>query len=685
MRHACFAGTLLAVVTLLALSGGGRDRARAESLTAGALLHRAFDDGEVVAASATAAWSTVRGVVLAAGWEGFFGLTEASRPPVWLVVEGDTAMAGALQAAARQGGVLPVAPERVALGRLRLRTQPAAQGHLVLQVMWEGRGAGAAVGSARAQEVVASRIAGPWWSILPPLLAILLAVFYGKALLALVSAVLLGAALTYGFEPTTVLYHALVTYVLGALTDEFKLYVLGFTMALVGMVQVTARSGGNQGLIDLVGRIAKTARSTRVAVACMGLCVFFDDYANTLVVGTSARPMTDKMRISREKLAYIVDSTAAPIAGLAIISTWVGYEVGLFDALSTDLNLGLSGFEILLTVLPMRFYCLLTIVFVLCCAISGRDFGPMLAAERQALAHGVRGATSPQAQKAMARVAQKEGVPARWYNAAIPVAVTLAGVVVGIAWDGTQVMLAEGGVGPNLATFDGWRQAFSVADNGWVLFWAAVAGSVAAIALAMTQGLLTLGESVAAWSNGVRMMVIAVAILILAWCMQAVTEDLGTSFYLVSVLEPLIVPAVLPVAVFLAAAAVAFATGTSWGTMGILMPALIPLAWMISGDMGLTLLCMGAILDGAIFGDHCSPISDTTVMSSLATHCDHLAHVRTQAPYAVVVMAIAVGVGYALLPQGLPLWGVFVLGIGLILAVFVVIGRPIAPPLTQAR
>ena len=180
-------------------------------------------------------------------------------------------------------------------------------------------------------------------------------------------------------------------------------------------------------------------------------------------------------------------------------------------------------------------------------------------------------------------------------------------------------------------------------------------------------------------------MVIAVAILILAWCMQAVTEDLGTSFYLVSVLEPLIVPAVLPVAVFLAAAAVAFATGTSWGTMGILMPALIPLAWMISGDMGLTLLCMGAILDGAIFGDHCSPISDTTVMSSLATHCDHLAHVRTQAPYAVVVMAIAVGVGYALLPQGWPLWGVFVLGIGLILAVFVVIGRPIAPPLTQAR
>src|SRR5690606_29113979 len=169
----------------------------------------------------------------------------------------------------------------------------------------------------------------------------------------------------------------------------------------------------------------------------MGLVVFFDDYANTLVVGTSARPLADRMKVSREKLAYIVDSTAAPVAGLALVSTWVGYEVGLFDALSLELDMGSSGFEIFLAVLPTRFYCILALIFVFMGAASGRDFGPMLKAERRA-ARGEVSLRPPSAgvERLLRKVAMKKGAPARWQNAAIPVLVTLLAVLVGMLGNG---------------------------------------------------------------------------------------------------------------------------------------------------------------------------------------------------------------------------------------------------------
>jgi len=166
----------------------------------------------------------------------------------------------------------------------------------------------------------------------------------------------------------------------------------------------------------------------------------------------------------------------------------------------------------------------------------------------------------------------------------------------------------------------------------------------------------------------------------LAWCIQAVTEDLGTSAYLVSVLEPVILPALLPLLVFILAAAVAFSTGTSWGTMGILLPALIPMAWVMTGDLTLTLLCMGGVLDGAIFGDHCSPISDTTVMSSIASGCDHIQHVRTQMPYALTVMGLAAVLGYGIVPLGMPAIVSYLVGIAVIVLIFRFVGKPIDVP-----
>jgi len=276
----------------------------------------------------------------------------------------------------------------------------------------------------------AKQIVGPWWAVWPPLIAVLLALLYRQVVLALGAAVWVGAALAHGFNPVDATVVAVRDHIGSAFTSEFKLYVLAFTLALIGMVNVTGRSGGNQGLVDAMARWARSARSTRVVTAMMGLVVFFDDYANALIVGSSARSLTDKMRISREKLAYLVDSTAAPVAGLALISTWVGYEVGLFDSLASELSLQQSGFEIFLGILPSRFYCLFALAFVFTGALSGRDFGPMLAAERRA--HTLGHLTRPNAQISADPAALEYAAPARRYNPGLPILTIVIPAITGI-------------------------------------------------------------------------------------------------------------------------------------------------------------------------------------------------------------------------------------------------------------
>lgn len=672
-KHGIFAAIVVVGVGLLAWTGGGRDADRAEALAAGALTQELVVDGAVDPA-AVEAWTQIHGAL--GSLLNPLGIDE--KLPLQVRVDGSERQAQEVITVLARAGVRATEPGRFHVGQLEIEAARAPGSQVAVTAVYSGPASEDHKGTASG-----ARIAGPWWSVLPPLLAVLLALFYRRVLIALTAAVMLGAALVFDPRPDVIVGETLRTYFWGALSDSFKLYVIAFTVALVGMIQVAARSGGNQGLIDAVSRLAKNARSTRLVTAMMGLVVFFDDYANSVIVGTSARPLTDKRRISREKLAYLVDSTAAPVAGIAIISTWVGYEVGLFDTISSDLALGQSGFEIFLNVLPTRFYCFLALAFVFVGAFTARDYGPMLKAEQRALSTGDVGGVSSdldkQAQEQL-KTFRRKGITPQWYNAAVPVVITLVGVVIGVGWDGSLAIQAGGGAAPDLGTFDGWQAVFSNADSGKVLFFASITGSVVGIAMVVAQGILSVKEALGAWFEGAAMMREALAILLLAWCIQAVTKDLGTSFYLVSVLEPVLHPSILPIVVFLAAAAVAFATGTSWGTMGILLPALIPLAWVMTGDMMITLLCMGAVLDGAIFGDHCSPISDTTVMSSIASGCDHIEHVRTQLPYAMTVMVIAAVFGYLARPLGIPTVVCYLAGFAAIVAVFMIVGTKLEEP-----
>jgi Na+/H+ antiporter NhaC len=256
---------------------------------------------------------------------------------------------------------------------------------------------------------------------------------------------------------------------------------------------------------------------------------------------------------------------------------------------------------------------------------------------------------------------------------------SLGAVVFGEAsWTG--FIAAWGHAISDLLEWSAWRDAFSNADNAKVLFWAAFIGSVVAIVMAVGQGLLSVGEALSSWLKAIPAMWLAVAILVLAWSIQGVCSDLGTGIYLVGAVHDLISPAVLPVLTFLLASVIAFATGTSWGTMGILLPAIIPLAFFMTGgvdDNLILMLCFGAVLDGAIFGDHCSPISDTTVMSSIATSVDHIDHVRTQFPYAATVMLVAAGAGYVGVAVGLPIVAAHLVGVATLAGVLFVVGKKV--------
>jgi Na+/H+ antiporter NhaC len=527
------------------------------------------------------------------------------------------------------------------------------------------------------------------WSLFPPLLAILVAVASGRLVWGLCLALFSGALIALPTDvpvymwPLHALYMAAIDFVWTPLRDSFQLFILGFTASLIGMVRVVSLAGGTRGIAEALVRRAASARSTRLATALLGMAIFFDDYANTIVVGTTMRPITDRFRISREKLAYLVDSTAAPVAGVAIISTWIGFEVGLFGDAMDSLGTGISGYELFFRALPARFYCLLTLFFLLVSTLMRRDYGPMLRAERRARQHNQPLAPGAQPMTGDAhQVPDHPDIAGHWAVAALPVGLVIFGVLAGMHWDARNAEAVIAARGEH-AFFSRvyWTAVFSNADGAKVMFLSSLAGSGLAFVFARTRksvrdGSRPLGTStiLRTWVSGITGFSYALLILVLAWAIKEMCQAVHTSDYLIGALENVLDPRFLPLLVFGLAAAVAFSIGTSWTTMALLLPTMLPVAHQM-GDITLVILVAAAVLDGAIFGDHCSPISDTTVLSSIAASCDHIAHVRTQAPYAITTMCIAAVCGYL---GSTLLYSTYIgLGLGMlvVVATLVIVGR----------
>ncbi|HEX9727426.1 MAG TPA: Na+/H+ antiporter NhaC family protein [Gemmatimonadales bacterium] len=546
--------------------------------------------------------------------------------------------------------------------------------------------AGAAV-----EEIVRPLVPG-WTSVLPPLVAIVLALAFHEVVSSLFVGLWLGAFIVTGYNPFKAVLVAIDGFVQPALANGEHAAIVVFSLMLGGMVGVMARMGGTWAIVDAVTPLATSRRRGLFATWVAGLAIFFDDYANTLIVGNTMRPLTDRLRISREKLAYVVDSTAAPVTVIVFVSTWVGFEIGLIGdslRLSAEQSVAhpelasalsaMSPFSVFISTIPYLFYPIMAIIAVALFIWTGRDFGPMLAAERRA-ASG-KGLHAPGAQLAADPTTQlegpPEGAPLRWWNGAMPVLAVVVAVVLGLYVSG-KAALPDGQPG-TLSNILGSADPFKS------LLWGAMFGCLTAVFLAVGQRILTLTQAIDAWVAGLRAMLLAMVILVLAWSLGEVTQAIGTAPFLTSVLSSRMPVTLLPVTVFLVAALISFSTGTSWATMAILFPLVVPLAValgdptdIIAGTGSIVLHgAISSVMAGSIFGDHCSPISDTTVLSSTASGCDHVDHVRTQLPYAIVVALITMTVGDLGTSLGLSPWLALLIACAVLWAVIRVIGQPV--------
>ncbi len=494
-----------------------------------------------------------------------------------------------------------------------------------------------------------------WVSVLPPLVAIGMALLIRSVLPALMLGLWLGAWALEGLSGKGIfvgLFASFEVYVANAVADFDHATIMLFTFMIAGMVGIISRNGGMRGIVECIITGANSAKRGQLAVWSLGLLIFFDDYSNTLVVGNTSRSITDRLRISREKLAYIVDSTAAPLATIALVTTWIGYQVSLIGDASVHLEgLEMSPYSIFLNSILYSFYPFMAILLVVLVITTGRDFGPMLVAELRARGTGETAppVKSKVGQDDEAALAMKEGVPARAMNALIPVVVMVMGILIGLYITGEGDTVSD---------------IVGSANSYRALMWASLAGALTAIVMTAAQRLLSLDEIVDAWVSGARFTFIAMIILVLAWSMSEISRELHTADFLIASLGDSLPAAALPATIFVLAAFTAFSTGSSWGAMGILLPLVLPLCWAIMGledliaseDYFILYASVSGVLTGAVWGDHCSPISDTTVMSSLSAGCDHIEHVRTQLPYALLAGAAALGFGTLPISFGLPWW-----------------------------
>jgi len=560
-------------------------------------------------------------------------------------------------------------------------------------------------------DVTAPRLMNPlgyhWWVLAPPLVAILLAMLMRSAIPGLAIGVIVGGYMmapclgSQGrfFDGTFLsgVGIAFERYVVdgivqpGQAAKEHVLIVL-FTLIIGGMVGIIAVNGGTRALVHRVARFASSSRRGQLSTWLAGMVVFFDDYANSMIVGPTMRPMCDELKISRAKLSYIVDSTAAPVASIALIGTWLGAELGYIQ---NGLNLvksrpggvpmfleNVGRWDAFLQSIPYRFYAIFALWMVLVIALTGRDFGPMRRAEQRAL-------TQPPDDAETAVDSAATNAPKRHaaWLAGVPILV-LVGVTVALLYL-TGLSGLRHGESASL------RNVLLNADSYISILYGAAFSFAAAMMMSVLARACSIRAAMDGALDGMARMFPAIAILVLAWALSGVTEDLHlgeiiSTELIRNDLAPAWLPlhVWLPLIVFLCAAGVSFATGSSWATMAVLTPVAIQTAATLGQSLPVIdatemfYATVGSVLAGAIFGDHCSPISDTTVLSAVASGCRVEEHVWTQLPYALLAAMISIGAGNVYCATyHVPAWKALLLGAGVIVILTFLLGRkPVAPP-----
>lgn len=457
-----------------------------------------------------------------------------------------------------------------------------------------------------------------YWALTPPIIAISLSLITKEVYSSLFLGMLTGAMLNVDFNPEGGLNQLFQNGIISVLSDKWNVGILVFLVILGTMVQMMNRAGGSAAFGAWASNHIKGRIGAQLSTMLLGCLIFIDDYFNCLTVGSVMRPVTDKHKISRAKLAYLIDSTAAPICIIAPISSWAAAVSGFVK--------GENGISIFVQSIPFNFYALLTLVMIVLIAIMRLDYGPMLLHEKNAsngdlFTTGKRELTTKEA-----NMDEKAG---RVSDLIIPVAFLIVGCVIGMIYTG--------------GFFEGksFIEAFAASNASVGLVMGSSVALIITIAYYMIRQSLSFGECMECLPEGFKQMVPAMLILTFAWTLKSQTDSLGAATYVAGLMEHSAagLMAFLPAIIFLVAIGLAFASGTSWGTFGILIPIVVSCFQEV--DPELMIISISACMAGAVCGDHCSPISDTTIMSSAGAQCEHLNHVTTQLPYAMTAASVS--------------------------------------------
>ena len=456
-----------------------------------------------------------------------------------------------------------------------------------------------------------------FWALIPALVAIALALITKEVYSSLFLGIVVGGLLYAEFNVVAAFDHLYNNGFVAVLSDSYNVGILIFLVVLGAMVALMNNAGGSAAFGEFAKRKIKTRVGAQLATIALGVLIFIDDYFNCLTVGSVMRPVTDEHKISRAKLAYLIDATAAPVCIIAPISSWAAAVAGFVE--------GEDGFTVFLKAIPYNYYALLTIVMMLTIAIFNIDFGPMKKHEENALKGDLF--TSGTAATTQEKLPTND--KGKVVDLVFPVIVLIICCVIGMIYSG--------------GFFDGsgFIEAFSNSDASIGLAMGSITALIITVIFYLIRKVLTFKKCMACVPEGFKQMVPAILILTFAWTLKAMTDSLGAKEYVAGVIEGSAAGFMnfLPAIVFIVGCLLAFATGTSWGTFGILIP--IVVAVFSGSNPQLMIISISACMAGAVCGDHCSPISDTTIMASAGAQSDHINHVNTQLPYAIICAGVS--------------------------------------------
>lgn len=502
------------------------------------------------------------------------------------------------------------------------------------------------------------------WSLLPPLFAVLLAFLTGDVILSLLAGVIVGAAMLTALSGDGVIYatfHRAVNGIADTSADYEKVKVLLLCVAVGGMEGVIRYTGGFETTARVLAERLRSPKKVNLISQIFCILFFFDDYANALISGPVLKPVTDKAGVSREKLSYIVDSTAAPLAGIAVISSWVAVEVSVIQEGLDVVGSNANAFNILLGSIPYCFYCIFALVFVLLLTLAGREFGPMLEAERRARAGQPKRQGT---QVVRVRSEELRGSYAKdkaWCRIALAfgsIALMLVFAIVSFYVTGRQEAIAQGLIDVDAGfQFRDLSTIIGCADTIQLVMEASIFAGIVALLGGIFFRLFTLSDGILAWIEGASSLMSTIVVLVLAWTLADTVDQLGTVHYVVDLIQSGVPKVFVPTLIFLTCCVISFAAG-SYGCMFMVMPIAVPIVAAVGGIAEnpaadpFMLACVAAVLSGAIFGDHCSPMTDCTILAALGAGCETMDHVRTQMPYAITVAITSVLFGTLLTSLG---------------------------------